>query len=114
MSMLLAPLVTSLSVVGLIAVLYMLYIFANLSQRLGAVTKIRPYYYGFYAAIGFLVVALLARVALSNIALSPASGSEQASPIVLVIYHLPLLIGIAISVLIAWRYWSWLFKEKLQ
>ncbi len=114
MSMLLAPLVTPLSVIGLIAVIYMLYIFANLSQRLGAVTKIKPYYYGFYAAIGFLAVALLSRVILSSIALSPESGTGQADLIALGVYHIPFLIAVTISVLVAWRYWSWLFKEKLQ
>jgi hypothetical protein len=36
------------------------------------------------------------------------------SPITLVMYHIPFAGAMVISVVIAWRYWSWLFKEKLQ
>ena len=35
------------SVISLIAELYMLYIFAILSRKLGNVTKMKPYYRGF-------------------------------------------------------------------
>jgi hypothetical protein len=80
--------VTPLGVVGLIAVIYLVYIFANLSQRLGAVTK------------------MLARVIRSN-------GLLNNSLIYVATYHLPFVIAVAISVGIAWYYWSWLFKEKL-
>jgi len=98
--------VTPLGVVGLIAVIYLVYIFANLSQRLGAVTKMPPYFRFFYAAMGLLLIAMLARVIRSN-------GWMDSLAFYLMTYHLPFVIAIAVSVGVAWRYWSWLFKEKL-
>jgi hypothetical protein len=108
-------LVTPLGVVGLIAVMYLLYIFANLSQRLGAVTKMKPYYRGFYVAMGFLSLSVVARIVLSNLATAPPlSGSLLTSPLfALIVFHIPFIIAAALSVGVAWRYWSWLFKEKL-
>ena len=116
MNTLLAPFVTPLGMVGLLAVMYTLYILANLSQRLGAVTKITPYFRVLYVAIALLAVALLARVSLSSIVLSQAPGTSLLgpSPVTLVTYHIPFAGAMVISVAIAWRYWSWLFKEKLQ
>ena len=115
MNTLVAPLVTPLGVIGLIAVLYMLYILANLSQRLGAVTKIKPYYRGFYVAMALLAVALLARVSMSSMVLAQELGTGLSGYILLVlmVYHIRFVAVMAISVAVAWRYWSWLFKEKL-
>ena len=98
--------VTPLGVVGLIAVIYLVYIFANLSQRLGAVTKMRPHFRLFYLAMALLGVSMLARVIRSN-------GLLNNSLLYVATYHLPFVIAIAISVGVAWYYWSWLFKEKL-
>jgi predicted membrane channel-forming protein YqfA (hemolysin III family) len=98
--------VTPLGVIGLIAVIYLVYIFANLSQRLGAVTKMRPYFRFFYLAMALLGVSMLARVVRSN-------GLLNSPFFYLATYHLPVVIAIVISVGVAWYYWSWLFKEKL-
>jgi len=109
-------LVTPLGVVGLIAIMYLLYIFANLSRRLGAVTKMKPYYRGYYVALVFLSVSFVARVVLSSLALSPPSSrlGLLSSPFFsLVAYHVPFAIAMAISVGVTWQYWSWLLKEKL-
>lgn len=108
-------LITPLGVLGLIAVIYLVYIFAILSQRLGAVTKMPPYFRGFYVAMAFLGISTLARVMRSNLALSPQSsiGLLNAPLFNLVVYHAPFVIAIVISVGVAWRYWSWLFKERL-
>jgi hypothetical protein len=116
MNALVVPLTTQLGVVGLIAVMYMLYILANLSRRLGAVTKMKPYYRGFYGAMGFLAISLLARMTFSSVALSPEPSASLPIMlfITLVVYHLPFVIAMAISAVVAWRYWSWLFKEKLR
>jgi len=108
-------LITPLGVLGLIAVIYLVYIFAILSQRMGAVTKMPPYFRGLYAAIALLGISSLARVMRSNLALSPQSsiGLLNAPLFYVVVYHAPFVIAMAISVGVAWRYWSWLFKEKL-
>ena len=89
-------LVTPLGVVGLIAIMYLLYIFANLSRRLGAVTKMKPYYRGYYAALAFLSVSFVSRVVLSSVALSPPSlrPALLSSPFFsLVAYHIPFAIA---------------------
>ena len=107
-------LVTPLGVVGLIAIMYLLYIFANLSRRLGAVTKMKPYYRGYYVALAFLSVSFVARVVLSSLALSPPSSRPDLGLFFsLAAYHVPFVIAIAISVGVTWQYWSWLLKEKL-
>jgi hypothetical protein len=100
---------------GLVAVAYMLYILANLSRRLGAVTKMPPYYRGFYVAIGLLTISILARVTLNSVALAPelSTGIVSTPLFSLVAYHLPNALAMAISIVLAWRYWNWLFKEKL-
>jgi hypothetical protein len=100
--------VIPLGVIGLLAVMYMLYIFANLSQRLGAVTKMAPYYRGFYVAMGLMGVSVFVRIVFSGFGLTVAPF------VVLAAYHLPFLMAMLVSIVIAWRYWSWLFKEKLQ
>ena len=108
-------LITPLGVIGLAAVAYLLYIFANLSRRLGAVTKMPPYYRGFYVAIGLLTISTLARVTLSSMALAPELSTGMVSTPLFsrVAYHIPFVLAVVISVALAWRYWSWLFKEKL-
>lgn len=104
--------VTPLGVVGLIAVIYLMYIFANLSQRLGAVTRMSPHFRFFYAAMVLLGISMLARVIRSNGWLGWLN-SDSSPLFYLMIYHIPFVIAIAISVGVAWYYWSWLFKEKL-
>ena len=108
-------LVTPLGVIGLAAVAYLLYIFANLSRRLGAVTKMPPYYRGFYVAIGLLTISILARVTLNSMVLAPelSTGIVSTPSFSLIFYQIPFVLAVVIGVALAWRYWSWLFKEKL-
>ncbi len=108
-------LITPLGVMGLVAVAYTLYILANLSRRLGAVTKMPPYYRGFYVAIALLTISILARVTLTSVELAPelSTGVASAPWFSLVAYHIPFFLAMVISVVVAWRYWIWLFKEKL-
>ncbi len=108
-------LITPLGVIGLAAVTYTLYILANLSRRLGAVTKMPPYYRGFYFAIGLLTLSILARVMLNSVELAPelSTGIVNVPWFSLVAYHTPFALAMVISVAVAWRYWIWLFKEKL-
>ncbi len=108
-------LLTPLGIIGLLGVAFMLYIFANLSRRLGAVTKMRPYYRGLYVAIGLLTISGLARVALNSLELAPelGAGISDIPLFSLVAYHIPFTLAMVISVALAWHYWSWLLKEKL-
>ncbi|HEY4691024.1 MAG TPA: hypothetical protein VIK33_17065 [Anaerolineae bacterium] len=92
-----------LSVSGLVAVMVMLYLLATLSRRLGEVTKMRPYYRGFYAAM--LGVALAIGIALLR------QPGPEGDNYLLVYYALLTLAGL-ISLFIALRYWGWLFRER--
>ena len=92
-----------LSVLGLVAVLVMLYMLAALSRRLGEVTKMRPYYRGFYLAMAGLALAI--GVAL----LRPPGGPSDAYRIA---YYAPLTLAALISLVVALRYWGWLFRER--
>ena len=52
------PLNIPVSLVSLIGVLVTLHIFGELSRRLGAVTKMKPYYRGFYLAMALVVLSI--------------------------------------------------------
>jgi len=93
--------------------IYITLIMARLSQKLGAVTKMRGYYRGFYVSAIFLLVSLIAYFLKTSVLLA----SEQAPTLLnndffyLLTYYLPLAIGTSISLAITLRYWDWLFKE---
>jgi len=101
------PLSIPFNVVGLAGVMYLLYIFAALSRRLGAVTKMKPYYRGFYAAMLAVAVAAVASVLRQ-------SGLGLEGRLYVFSYHLPLVAAGLISLIIASRYWGWLFLERLK
>jgi len=93
--------------------IYITLIMARLSQKLGAVTKMRGYYRGFYVSAIFLLVSLVAYFLKTSVLLA----SEQAPALLnsdlfyLLTYYLPLAIGTSIGLAITLRYWNWLFKE---
>jgi len=98
---------------GLISAIYITLIIARLSQKLGAVTKMRGYYRGFYVSAIFLLVSLIAHLLKTSVLLA----SEQAPALLnsdlfyLLTYYLPLAIGTSINLAITLRYWDWLLKE---
>lgn len=99
---------------SLLAALYALYILANLSRRYGQVIRMRPYYRGFYAAMGLIGLAFMGHLMRDSVILAP----EQGPPLLnedwfyLLTYYLPLALAVTLSIGVAWRYWSWLFKER--
>jgi hypothetical protein len=100
---------------GLAAVLYALAVLAQFGRKLGAVTKMRPYYRGYYVAIGCVGLALITRLLQASV-----FWAEQSQPVPflseplfqLLLHHLPLAIGLTISLVVTWHYWSWLLKER--
>jgi len=101
--------------IGLLALIYASFLYLNLSRRLGAVTKMPPYYHGFLVASLFLGIALVAYVERKAAHLSGEPGvSFLLSPLFgLLCFHLPLFLGVLIDLVIVWKYWSWLLKEDL-
>ena len=110
MTALTAPLGT----LGLFSVVFMMFMLADLSRRLGSVTKMKPYYRVFYVAMGLLSIATVARVLRSSVVLSPDVGPPILhNPVFyLIAYHLPLVIAVTLGVGVTWRYWGWLFRES--
>ena len=100
-----SPLTIPLSTVGLLAVIYMLYIFATLSRRLGAVTKMKPYYRGFYVAMGLVAISV-------GVAVLPRPITEDGHATYFLAYYTPLILAGAVGLAIAYRYWGWLFRER--
>jgi hypothetical protein len=106
-------LTTPLAPLSLLALIFATTIYMNLSRRLGAVTKMRPYYRIFVVAISFLVIALLSFI-IRNAAYLAA---DEAPPWLLLpefsllFFHVPLFIGTAINIALVWKYWSWLLSE---
>jgi len=99
---------------GEAAIIYAVIILARLSQKLGAVTKMPPYYLGFYTSIALLCLSLASRLVRISTATAgpgqmvPLLGTDQ---FYLVTHHLPLALGMVLALAIAAKYWGWLLKE---
>jgi hypothetical protein len=101
--------------VGLAAVLIMLVILAQFGRKLGAVTKMPPFYRGYYVAIGCVGMALVIRLIRASVFWAPPESISHSlnSPLFyLLLYHVPLALGLSLSLGITWNYWSWLLKER--
>jgi hypothetical protein len=101
------------ALIGSIAVGYLLYIFAVLSRKLGAVTKAKPYYRWLYVSIVVVVVTTVIEWIILTVRTTP-----QNAPAIIVSewFHLfgrtiPLVIAAVIALVVVLRYWGWLFRE---
>jgi hypothetical protein len=100
---------------GLLAVIYTLFVLAAFSQRMGEVLKTPPLYRGLYLGAACLTVALIVRFLRVSVLLASAEGSAflQDDWFYLLAYHVPLALGLTVSVVVIWRYWSWLLRERV-
>jgi hypothetical protein len=98
---------------SLLAVIGATLIYMNLSRRLGAVTKMRPYYRAFLVAAGFITLSFTTYVLRNSAYLAEDPHAEWLlSPLAgLLLFHLPLFVGVTIDLIVVWRYWSWLLRE---
>ncbi len=92
-----------LSATGPAAVSVSLVIVGLLSQRLGAVTKMPAYYRWFYVAAVLVGVSSVTRV------LGASAGPDEGLALFCTVTF---ALGVTIGVVVAWRYWSWLFGER--
>jgi hypothetical protein len=105
----------TLGAMGLISVLYALVILAQFGRKLGAVTKMRPFYRGYYVAAGCVGLALVMRFIRASVFWAPRETIPSllnAPAFYLLLYHLPLAIGLSLGLAITWHYWGWLLKER--
>ena len=96
---------------GPLSMSVMFVVLALLSQRLGRVTRVRPYYLGLYLAALLLAVSTLARVV--NLGRGADAAHDLGQDTLLVfLYTVAPALGVTIGLIVAWRYWSWLFAER--
>ena len=101
------------SFASLLAELYMLYLFIVLSRKLGAVTKMKPYYRWLYGASVLICVALVAEsIRLTSLA-APAAvpAAMQSNGFYLLAFEVPLASAAIIAFVVVLLYWGWLFRE---
>ena len=109
-----AAFLTLLSPMGTISVMFLFFILARLSEKLGAVTRLPPFYRWFWVGTGFLAIALISQL----LRITAVLTGQTSYPLLndpafyLVTYHLPLAIGVSIGLAVTWRYWSWLPTER--
>jgi len=109
-------LTTSLGSIGLLAIVYLGFLFSNFSRRLGAVTKMTDHYRWFRVANAFIALAALSQIVRGTAALTP----QKALPFLLepwfalVSFHFPLAVGVTLDLVLVWHYWGWILKEKIE
>lgn len=98
---------------GLFSLLLATWIFAQLSKRLGEVTKLPRYYRGFYVSMVCLSTAIIAHFLRTSVFLAESVGPSvfHSDVFYLLTYYLPLAAGMTIDLAIVWRYWNWLLRE---
>lgn len=100
-------------IVGLGSVIYLMLILAELSRRLGEVTKWPPYYRGLYVGAALVALSVVGRVLIWNEAVSTELEVAflRTSAASVLLDRFPLALGVTISAVVAWRYWRWLLKD---
>ena len=96
------------ALVGLFSIAVALVVLGLLSKRLGQVTRAPHYYLGLWLSAALLIVSLVYR--LVNLLQSHIPLPDDPSAVILYI-GLPAF-ALTISLIIAWRYWSWLLAER--
>jgi hypothetical protein len=99
---------------SLLAVLYMYYILANLSKRYGEVIRLPPYYRGFYAGIALICVSFFGHLIQDSVIIAPDQAPSLLTndAFYLLTYYLPLALAVTVGLGVAWRYWSWIWREQ--
>ncbi len=101
--------------VGLAAMIYALLILAQFGRKLGAVTKMRPVYRGYYAAVALVGLAFIIRLVQASVFWAPPETIPtllNKPAFYLFLHYLPLALGLSLSLWITWHYWNWLLKER--
>ncbi|WP_162909481.1 hypothetical protein [Aggregatilinea lenta] len=98
-----------LSVAAPLALIYGLYVMAQISQRFGAVTKRPPYYRWFYVSMALMLLPVVMRL------LAPGMGDDGViydDSIDAFLVTIPLVLSLALALGTAWRYWDWLIHSQ--
>jgi hypothetical protein len=100
-----------LGLLGPVAITVALITVAQLSKRIGSVTRTPHYYLGLYMAAALMGISTGARML--NIGRGPAAAASLGSDPTWVLLYVGLpTLALTIAVIVAWRYWSWLLAER--
>jgi hypothetical protein len=109
-----AAFLTLLSPMGTISIIFLFFILARLSEKLGAVTRMPAHYRWFWVGNGFLGAALISKLLRITVSLTERTSHLLLNDPVfyLITYYVPMAIGVTIGLIVTWRYWSWLLTER--
>jgi hypothetical protein len=99
---------------GLGSLIMVFVILARLTQRWELVTRSKSYYRLFYAAAALTALASLTRLVRIGYMTADAEVpilNEPRSWFYVCFYHLPLIVGVTMSLVVTWRNWGWLLRE---
>lgn len=96
----------------IIAVLYVGWILRAFSQRLGEVTKMKAYYHWYYLGDLFIGVAILGYILYNNATLTQQVTWLLKPIATVLVFHLPLTLGVIINLAITLIYWGWLTRGR--
>jgi hypothetical protein len=97
------------SLIGTISIFVVLILMGLLSKRLGIVTRTRPYYRGFYVAALLMGISILVRMMNRQTEVNAQARQDVTT---ILFYGVFPALSLTLGVIIAWRYWSWLFAER--
>jgi len=102
-----------LGTLGTLSIIFLFYILARLSERLGSVEKMAPIYRYYYLTLVLLAIGWAVHLLVARASLTPASFPNWLlSPeFILLAHYMPLAVGVTIGIIVTWRYWSWLFTQ---
>lgn len=96
----------------LVAILYVGWILRALSRRLGEVTKMKPYYHWFYVGESLIALAIVGYTLHNNASLRGKPTWLMKPGITLLVFHLPLALGILVNLTVTLIYWGWLLRKR--
>jgi hypothetical protein len=105
------PALHVIGLTGLLAIGVALVVLARLSQRLGNVTHVRPYYLLLYVAACLVWGGAIVRLYFLMISGASLDVPNQRLLYTLLGDGLPAA-GLTLGLLVTWFYWSWLLAER--
>ena len=98
---------------GLVALAYITFFLLTVNQKLGVMTKMKPYYRWLYLAAFFIVVALLIRFLRTSVFWAPQQAPQllTSNLFYVALYYVPLSVGMTIILMVTVKYWGWLLQS---
>ncbi|MGC9397919.1 MAG: hypothetical protein ACP5HM_02150 [Anaerolineae bacterium] len=105
-------LTSHLALPSIIAVLYIGQMLRIFSKRMGEVTKMKPYYRWFNLGNAFVTLSILGYTLYNNAMLGGGPPFFTRPFAALLLFHLPLALGVIINLSVTLVYWGWLLGKS--